>query len=36
MHQKVYFLKIALFSAMEKIILMGKNGLHQNKNDVIH
>ena len=24
MHQKVYFLKIALFSAMEKIILMEK------------
>ena len=36
MHQKVYFLKIALFSAMEKIILMGKSGLHQSRNDVIH
>ena len=28
MHQKVYFLKIALFSAMEKIILMERNELH--------
>lgn len=36
MHQKVYFLKIALSNAMERITLMGKNGLHQNKNDVIH
>lgn len=27
MHQKVYFLKIALFNVMERIILMEKNGM---------
>lgn len=36
MYQKVGFLKIALFNAMERIILMGKNGLRQSRNDVIH
>ena len=28
MPQKVYFLKIALFNVMERIMLMGKNELH--------
>ena len=27
MYQKVYFLKIALFNVMEKIILMERNGM---------